>query len=248
MSDEHPVFNPPGSSFDDNPPEPNSPQPDRAQGSSSGQPSVPEVDVISDPNNVPTLVESEISDPSAEPSASTQRHSHPELARGTLSEVPSEPIIQSQEPSAVPFESPSLPSLSSLATAAEAETSATLAAEVALETVEPSVPASPEEPTVSQPQSSTSSSHPSDPTKFAVDPLLLAQIEEFGFDHFIATLAIQRTGGRGVEEAVNWIIDHSNPSDLEESSGSSSDETEQAEQKMGGYGHLAHCLNLFFCF
>lgn len=32
-------------------------------------------------------------------------------------------------------------------------------------------------------------------------------------------MAIQRTGGAGLEQAVNWIIDHSNQSDLENDSG-----------------------------
>lgn len=58
--------------------------------------------------------------------------------------------------------------------------------------------------------------HPSDPTKFHVDRHLLDQVLEFGFEEFIATLAIERTQGVGLEEAVNWIIDHSNQSDLEE--------------------------------
>lgn len=52
------------------------------------------------------------------------------------------------------------------------------------------------------PSTSTSAAHPSDPTKFIVDPNLLEQVLDFGFEHYIATLAIQRTCGEGVEAAV----------------------------------------------
>lgn len=69
--------------------------------------------------------------------------------------------------------------------------------------------------------------HPSDPTKFQVDRHLLDQVLEFGFEEYIATLAIERTRGVGLEEAVNWIIDHSNQSDLE-------GEDEESNISMGG--------------
>lgn len=44
--------------------------------------------------------------------------------------------------------------------------------------------------------------HPSDPTKFNVDPALLGQVLDFGFEEYISTLAIQRTGGAGVEQGI----------------------------------------------
>lgn len=70
--------------------------------------------------------------------------------------------------------------------------------------------------------------HPTDPTKFHVDADLLDQVLDFGFEEYISTLAIERTNGVGVEEAVNWIIDHSNQSDLEE------DDQEEDQNEMGG--------------
>lgn len=68
-----------------------------------------------------------------------------------------------------------------------------------------------------EPEASSSSAHPSDPVKPpAVNPVLLSQVLELGFAEYIAEVAIRRTGGVGVEQAVNWIIDHSNASDIED--------------------------------
>ncbi|KAK6019284.1 UBA/TS-N domain protein, partial [Ostertagia ostertagi] len=60
---------------------------------------------------------------------------------------------------------------------------------------------------------------------------LYAQLLDLGFDDFTARLALIRTANTGVEEAVNWIIERSNPSDFEDNS-SSSDGGEDVE--MGG--------------
>ncbi|KAH7730584.1 Protein C24G6.8 [Aphelenchoides avenae] len=73
-----------------------------------------------------------------------------------------------------------------------------------------------------------------DPTEPEVNAVLLEQVVELGFDQCIAALAIQRTAGAGVEEAVNWIIDHSNESDLE--SEATNDETAEDESAMGARG------------
>lgn len=61
---------------------------------------------------------------------------------------------------------------------------------------------------VSAPKSphQSSFSHPSDPAKFHVDNALLSQILDYGFPEYIATLAIQRTGGAGVEQGQNLCI------------------------------------------
>ncbi|VDL66841.1 unnamed protein product [Nippostrongylus brasiliensis] len=64
-----------------------------------------------------------------------------------------------------------------------------------------------------------------------VNSELYAQLLDLGFDDFTARLALIRTQNKGVEEAVNWIIERSNPSDFEDNS-SSSDEGEDVE--MGG--------------
>ncbi|VDO78144.1 unnamed protein product [Heligmosomoides polygyrus] len=71
--------------------------------------------------------------------------------------------------------------------------------------------------------------HPVDPQSQSNE--LYAQLLDLGFDDFTARLALIRTGNSGVEEAVNWIIERSNPSDFEDNS-SSSDEGEDVE--MGG--------------
>ncbi|VDO25966.1 unnamed protein product [Haemonchus placei] len=60
---------------------------------------------------------------------------------------------------------------------------------------------------------------------------LYAQLLDLGFDDFTARLALIRTANTGVEEAVNWIIERSNPSDFEDNS-SSSDGGDDVE--MGG--------------
>ncbi|KAK6048918.1 UBA/TS-N domain protein, partial [Cooperia oncophora] len=57
---------------------------------------------------------------------------------------------------------------------------------------------------------------------------LYAQLLDLGFDDFTARLALIRTANTGVEEAVNWIIERSNPSDFEDNS-SSSDGGEDVE-------------------
>ncbi|KIH56298.1 Peptidyl-tRNA hydrolase PTH2 [Ancylostoma duodenale] len=78
--------------------------------------------------------------------------------------------------------------------------------------------------------------HPSDPQaqsqpSSTVSNELYAQLLDLGFDDFTARLALIRTANSGVEEAVNWIIERSNPSDFEDNS-SSSGEGEDVE--MGG--------------
>uniref|UniRef100_A0A915EPH4 peptidyl-tRNA hydrolase n=1 Tax=Ditylenchus dipsaci TaxID=166011 RepID=A0A915EPH4_9BILA len=77
---------------------------------------------------------------------------------------------------------------------------------------------------------SSLTAHPSDPTKFNVNKLLLDQVLEFGFEEYIATLAIQRTGGAGLEQAVNWIFDHSNQSDVE---GEEEEQEDISDNNMG---------------
>ncbi|KAI1716023.1 peptidyl-tRNA hydrolase PTH2 domain-containing protein [Ditylenchus destructor] len=98
-----------------------------------------------------------------------------------------------------------------------------------------------------QPSSSSLQlSHPSDPSKFNVDRLLLEQVLEFGFEEFIATLAIQRTGGAGLEQAVNWIIDHSNQSDLENDSGQEDEDITDLDvpEQMGASTSKAAAVSL----
>ncbi|EPB74673.1 aminoacyl-tRNA hydrolase [Ancylostoma ceylanicum] len=75
--------------------------------------------------------------------------------------------------------------------------------------------------------------HPSDPQSQSqpsstVSNELYAQLLDLGFDDFTARLALIRTANSGVEEAVNWIIERSNPSDFEDNS-SSSGEGEDVE-------------------
>ncbi|KAL6742897.1 hypothetical protein Aduo_015994 [Ancylostoma duodenale] len=75
--------------------------------------------------------------------------------------------------------------------------------------------------------------HPSDPQaqsqpSSTVSNELYAQLLDLGFDDFTARLALIRTANSGVEEAVNWIIERSNPSDFEDNS-SSSGEGEDVE-------------------
>lgn len=75
--------------------------------------------------------------------------------------------------------------------------------------------------------------HPVDPQSqsqpsCSISNELYAQLLDLGFDDFTARLALIRTGNSGVEEAVNWIIERSNPSDFEDNS-SSSDEGEDVE-------------------
>ncbi|XGW03803.1 hypothetical protein V3C99_015170 [Haemonchus contortus] len=68
--------------------------------------------------------------------------------------------------------------------------------------------------------------HPVDPqaqpeTSCSINNDLYAQLLDLGFDDFTARLALIRTANTGVEEAVNWIIERSNPSDFEDNSSSS---------------------------
>ncbi|KAK6753415.1 hypothetical protein RB195_012792 [Necator americanus] len=75
--------------------------------------------------------------------------------------------------------------------------------------------------------------HPSDPQSqsrpsCSVNNELYAQLLDLGFDDFTARLALIRTANSGVEEAVNWIIERSNPSDFDDHS-SSSEEGEDVE-------------------
>ncbi|KAK6038793.1 UBA/TS-N domain protein [Cooperia oncophora] len=75
--------------------------------------------------------------------------------------------------------------------------------------------------------------HPTDPqaqpqSSFSINNELYAQLLDLGFDDFTARLALIRTANTGVEEAVNWIIERSNPSDFEDNS-SSSDGGEDVE-------------------
>lgn len=78
--------------------------------------------------------------------------------------------------------------------------------------------------------------HPADPQAqshpcSSISNELYAQLLDLGFDDFTARLALIRTANTGVEEAVNWIVERSNPSDFEDNS-SNSDEGEDVE--MGG--------------
>ncbi|KAE9413189.1 hypothetical protein Angca_005359, partial [Angiostrongylus cantonensis] len=71
--------------------------------------------------------------------------------------------------------------------------------------------------------------HPIDPQAQSqnsgpVNSELYAQLLDLGFDDFTARLALIRTANIGVEEAVNWIIERSNPSDFEDNSSSSGGE------------------------
>ncbi|KJH50464.1 aminoacyl-tRNA hydrolase [Dictyocaulus viviparus] len=71
--------------------------------------------------------------------------------------------------------------------------------------------------------------HPTDPqsqsqNSCSVNNNLYAQLIDLGFDDFTARLALIRTANIGVEEAVNWIIERSNPSDFEDNSSSSGGE------------------------
>ncbi|VBB27158.1 unnamed protein product [Acanthocheilonema viteae] len=64
----------------------------------------------------------------------------------------------------------------------------------------------------------TSCSHPADPEnkEDLVDPVLLAEILQLGFEEAIAVLAISKTKEiGGAEAAINWILEHSNESDFE---------------------------------
>ncbi|VDM61853.1 unnamed protein product [Angiostrongylus costaricensis] len=77
--------------------------------------------------------------------------------------------------------------------------------------------------------------HPIDPQAQSqnsgpVNSELYAQLLDLGFDDFTARLALIRTANIGVEEAVNWIIERSNPSDFEDNSSSSGGE----DVEMGG--------------
>ncbi|CAJ0589982.1 unnamed protein product [Cylicocyclus nassatus] len=76
--------------------------------------------------------------------------------------------------------------------------------------------------------------HPTDPQaqpqpSSSVSNELYAQLLDLGFDDFTARLALIRTANSGVEEAVNWIIERSNPSDFEDNSSSS----EEGDVEMG---------------
>ncbi|CAD6193634.1 unnamed protein product [Caenorhabditis auriculariae] len=82
------------------------------------------------------------------------------------------------------------------------------------------------------PQQVSSSSHPVDPQEpNEVNPEFLAQLLDLGFDEFTARLALKRTNNSGVEQAVAWIVERSNLSDLEEDSSSSD---EEGDVEMGG--------------
>ncbi|KAM3717107.1 putative peptidyl-tRNA hydrolase [Dirofilaria immitis] len=75
---------------------------------------------------------------------------------------------------------------------------------------------------------STSCSHPADPEnkEDLVDPVLLAEILQLGFEEAIAVLAILKTKEiGGAEAAINWILEHSNESDFE---------SDEEQNPMGG--------------
>uniref|UniRef100_A0AC34QPA0 Aminoacyl-tRNA hydrolase n=1 Tax=Panagrolaimus sp. JU765 TaxID=591449 RepID=A0AC34QPA0_9BILA len=73
-------------------------------------------------------------------------------------------------------------------------------------------------------------SDPADPDESPVDPVLLSTILEFGYDDYTARLAIRRTKGASADEAINWILDHSNDSDFQDSS---DDDEEEEDIVMG---------------
>lgn len=73
--------------------------------------------------------------------------------------------------------------------------------------------------------------HPIDPQAQAqpsvpINSEFYAQLLDLGFDDFTARLALVRTDNTGVEEAVNWIIERSNPSDFEDKSSSSDEDVD----------------------
>lgn len=70
---------------------------------------------------------------------------------------------------------------------------------------------------------------PSPSPKQEEDPRL-SEILELGFDDFITNLALKRTKGKDLDAAVNWIIDHSNQSDLE--SEAEDEDSEDEEDKL----------------
>uniref|UniRef100_A0A158Q834 peptidyl-tRNA hydrolase n=1 Tax=Elaeophora elaphi TaxID=1147741 RepID=A0A158Q834_9BILA len=74
----------------------------------------------------------------------------------------------------------------------------------------------------------TSCSHPADPEnkEDLVDPILLSEILQLGFEEAIAVLAISKTKEiGGAEAAINWILEHSNESDFE---------SDEEQNSMGG--------------
>ncbi|CAD5231395.1 unnamed protein product [Bursaphelenchus xylophilus] len=83
-------------------------------------------------------------------------------------------------------------------------------------------PAPPSE--INQP-SNSSGPHPNDPSlqELEVDSQKLAELLELGFDEFISELALKRTKGRCLDATIDWIVDHSNQSDLEDSGDSGED-------------------------
>lgn len=73
--------------------------------------------------------------------------------------------------------------------------------------------------------------HPADPEikeEASVDPTILNEVLELGFEKSLVILALSRTQGcGGAEAAVNWILEHSNESDFESDS-------EDTAARMGG--------------
>nr|CRZ24292.1 Bm2344 [Brugia malayi] len=88
----------------------------------------------------------------------------------------------------------------------------------------------------SQPVAGASCSHPADPEnkEDLVDPALLAEILQLGFEEVIAVLAISKTKEiGGAEAAINWILEHSNESDFE---------SDEEQNSMGGV-HSTSAIN-----
>ncbi|CAD5223800.1 unnamed protein product [Bursaphelenchus okinawaensis] len=113
-------------------------------------------------------------------------------------------------PSEVPANLPSVPSVPSAASS--------------------SVPAAPVPSSASvqlSQQPSSSTSHPNDPSlqELEVDSEKLAQLLELGFDELISELALKRTKGKCLDATIDWIVDHSNQSDLEDDSEDSGEES-----------------------
>ncbi|EFO22436.2 hypothetical protein LOAG_06049 [Loa loa] len=81
-----------------------------------------------------------------------------------------------------------------------------------------------------------SCSHPADPEnkEDLVDPALLAEILQLGFEESIAVLALSKTKEiGGAEAAINWILEHSNESDFE---------SDEEQNSMGGI-HSTSIIN-----
>lgn len=73
--------------------------------------------------------------------------------------------------------------------------------------------------------SSSSADIPADPeAQNAISSELFALLLNNGFDEQAASIALQRTGNAGLDQAVAWIIEHSNPSEFDSDSGESDSE------------------------